>query len=193
MPTIRDGRGILTEHDMAPRPGEGSGPVERGIARTPAPPAELPPAPRRREQPELVAESRRRGAAAHVAVLAAKTAEAGGGSGKRVMSGWTPEARARQGQAARAKWAAKRAAKTARNGTGNIPPPESPPADPVPEPARLARGVPCPSCSHAPVCSIKPALDAWLAKVALPASPHPAIHISCEGVDVSCQHYLAAK
>jgi hypothetical protein len=49
------------------------------------------------------------------------------------------------------------------------------------------------SCSHAAVCSIKPELEAWLAEVKAPASPHEAIAIVAARLEVACDHFLAAS
>jgi hypothetical protein len=49
------------------------------------------------------------------------------------------------------------------------------------------------SCSHAAVCSIKPELEAWLAEVKAPASPHEAIAIVAARLEVTCAHFLVAS
>lgn len=55
----------------------------------------------------------------------------------------------------------------------------------------LARPVlPCPGCSHAPVCSIRPLLDEGALAFRAPAAPHAAIHVRL-AVEVACDHFLA--
>lgn len=62
--------------------------------------------------------------------------------------------------------------------------------DPAPATIAPRSGAPCRVCIHAPVCSLKPGLEAVLEGLK-PTSPNPAITIAV-AVDVTCQHYQAA-
>jgi hypothetical protein len=75
----------------------------------------------------------------------------------------------------------------------NIPAPDSSPASAEPpDPPRPSgpSALPCGSCLHAGVCSIRPQLEAWVRNLKPPAKPHPALTVSV-AIDVSCDHYLA--
>jgi len=56
---------------------------------------------------------------------------------------------------------------------------------------RIRPVAPCASCAHAAVCSIKPAVDRWVAHQHAPEGPDPAIHIARRD-EITCDHYLAA-
>ncbi len=56
----------------------------------------------------------------------------------------------------------------------------------------LARpALPCAGCAHAPVCVIRPLLDADKLALRSPAAPHAAVRIRL-ALEVECDHFLAA-
>ncbi|HET7030387.1 MAG TPA: hypothetical protein VFI34_07735 [Candidatus Limnocylindrales bacterium] len=84
---------------------------------------------------------------------------------------------------------------TIRNGRRELEVFDMHPTDHRPEPVALvtrARPVlPCESCLHAPICSIRQAIDIAALEVRAPASPNEALRIGIR-IDVECRHYLIA-
>jgi hypothetical protein len=191
MPTITDGRRQKVVVDLTQVSSPANGPVERIAGR---PSGESPPMRLRSEDAAGMAASRRRGAERHIATLrAAKAEPTGGGPGKKPSGGQpgkrSPEARERMRLAQLAAWERRRWQRT-------VAPPgieqaySEPDSPPTPSPAVEAIApLPCPSCVHAAVCSIRPLLDV-VAQVPAPTSPHSAISIEAR-VIVSCAHFLA--
>jgi hypothetical protein len=186
MPLVRDGRGVLTEYDMSAQPtGSPSGPVERRLGPVaPAPDSPSLPAP-----VDALAASRARGAAAAGFVK--------GRPGPKVGTKRSDEARARMAIAQKAAWERRRAtAPSAPEPTPEptpvaaVPPAQAEPPD-APQPSR-GHALPCTSCLHADVCSIRPQLEAWVRNLKPPTKPHAALQVNV-AVDVACDHFLASS
>lgn len=73
---------------------------------------------------------------------------------------------------------------------GSTPPGPTSPEEPA-SVAPLEPGLPCVTCSHAVVCSIRPELEAWIGAQQRPVSPLAAITIVAARLELACEHYLA--
>jgi hypothetical protein len=62
---------------------------------------------------------------------------------------------------------------------------------PVERVRRLPVTLPCVGCHHAPVCSIRPGLEALV--FTAPEPPHEAIHITTGRITVACSHRTTAR
>jgi hypothetical protein len=62
-------------------------------------------------------------------------------------------------------------------------------AGPVQRLQLVRPSAPCPSCAHAPVCSIRPLIDEAIPEYRTPPTPHEALHVRVS-IELTCDYYL---